>query len=258
MAEARKLNIPVIAIADTNADPDLIDYPIPANDDDAATGEAGAPPTTLASAARQDPGDKCTRDAKYRANERAEDARRGIVQCQLRLPRPLHPPLQLLAAETREPDGSHAIVAMAALGLRSEWKQLVYDVETKAEREALLALLAQIVTDPVLHRLVRVLAAETAEFQTEQDVAVLQTVLTLSPRAKRALIAAMQIPQLVDALDHAADNPTVLNDIRIAVANPQTSAIAQAVLQSTGILAWIARKALTRIVQKQAARRSRP
>jgi small subunit ribosomal protein S2 len=33
VAEARKLSIPVIAIADTNADPDLIDYPIPANDD---------------------------------------------------------------------------------------------------------------------------------------------------------------------------------------------------------------------------------
>ncbi len=33
VAEARKLGIPVIAIADTNADPDLIDHPIPANDD---------------------------------------------------------------------------------------------------------------------------------------------------------------------------------------------------------------------------------
>lgn len=31
--EARKLNIPVVAIVDTNADPTLIDYPIPANDD---------------------------------------------------------------------------------------------------------------------------------------------------------------------------------------------------------------------------------
>ncbi len=31
--EARKLNIPVIAIVDTNADPTVIDYPIPANDD---------------------------------------------------------------------------------------------------------------------------------------------------------------------------------------------------------------------------------
>ena len=31
--EAHRLGIPIIAIADTNADPDLIDYPIPGNDD---------------------------------------------------------------------------------------------------------------------------------------------------------------------------------------------------------------------------------
>lgn len=31
--EARKLNIPVVAIVDTNCDPDLIDYVIPGNDD---------------------------------------------------------------------------------------------------------------------------------------------------------------------------------------------------------------------------------
>jgi small subunit ribosomal protein S2 len=33
--EARKLNIPIVAIIDTNCDPDVIDYPIPANDDSA-------------------------------------------------------------------------------------------------------------------------------------------------------------------------------------------------------------------------------
>lgn len=33
VAEARRLNIPVVAIADTNADPTLADYAIPANDD---------------------------------------------------------------------------------------------------------------------------------------------------------------------------------------------------------------------------------
>ncbi len=33
VSEARKLGIPVIAIVDTNADPDLVDYKIPANDD---------------------------------------------------------------------------------------------------------------------------------------------------------------------------------------------------------------------------------
>ena len=33
IAEARRLNIPVVALIDTNGDPDVIDYPIPANDD---------------------------------------------------------------------------------------------------------------------------------------------------------------------------------------------------------------------------------
>ncbi len=31
--EARKLNIPVVAVVDSNCDPELIDYPIPGNDD---------------------------------------------------------------------------------------------------------------------------------------------------------------------------------------------------------------------------------
>lgn len=33
VGEARKLNIPVIAVLDTNCDPDVVDYPIPGNDD---------------------------------------------------------------------------------------------------------------------------------------------------------------------------------------------------------------------------------
>ena len=33
VAEARKLNIPIVAIVDTNCDPDEVDYVIPGNDD---------------------------------------------------------------------------------------------------------------------------------------------------------------------------------------------------------------------------------
>ena len=33
VAEANKLGIPIVAVVDTNCDPDLIDYPIPGNDD---------------------------------------------------------------------------------------------------------------------------------------------------------------------------------------------------------------------------------
>ncbi|NIA29251.1 MAG: 30S ribosomal protein S2 [Actinobacteria bacterium] len=33
LREAKRLNVPVFAMLDTNADPDLIDYPIPSNDD---------------------------------------------------------------------------------------------------------------------------------------------------------------------------------------------------------------------------------
>ena len=33
VAEANRLNVPIVGIVDTNANPDLVDYPIPANDD---------------------------------------------------------------------------------------------------------------------------------------------------------------------------------------------------------------------------------
>ncbi|RPJ73454.1 MAG: 30S ribosomal protein S2, partial [Desulfobacteraceae bacterium] len=33
VSEGRRLNIPIVAIVDTNCDPDVIDYPVPGNDD---------------------------------------------------------------------------------------------------------------------------------------------------------------------------------------------------------------------------------
>jgi small subunit ribosomal protein S2 len=48
LTEARKMKVPVIAIVDTNTDPSLVDYPIPANDDSTAAVELIT--TVLASA----------------------------------------------------------------------------------------------------------------------------------------------------------------------------------------------------------------
>jgi hypothetical protein len=171
--------------------------PTPANDDEAAKGHAAAPPKA-ASAAAHDPDDKCTRDADYRAKERAEDGRRGIAQCVLRLPRPLHPPLQALAAEAREPGGSRSVVAMAALGLRPEWKEIVYDVERQADAEALLTLIARIVTNPALCRIVRILAAGAADREVEEadDLEDLIEALLLQPTLRTLLFALVRTPQL--------------------------------------------------------------
>jgi small subunit ribosomal protein S2 len=33
VAESRRVGVPIVAMCDTNCDPDVIDYPIPANDD---------------------------------------------------------------------------------------------------------------------------------------------------------------------------------------------------------------------------------
>ena len=37
IAEAGRLGIPIIAIVDSNTDPNIVDYPIPANDDSLRT-----------------------------------------------------------------------------------------------------------------------------------------------------------------------------------------------------------------------------
>lgn len=64
--EANKLGIPVLAIADTNADPDVIDYPIPGNDDAirAVSVLTGAISDAIEQARRELPA-----DARRRADE---------------------------------------------------------------------------------------------------------------------------------------------------------------------------------------------
>lgn len=58
--EAKKLGIPIIAITDTNADPDVVDYPIPGNDDAirSVTLIAKAMADTIAVARREVPADE--------------------------------------------------------------------------------------------------------------------------------------------------------------------------------------------------------
>ncbi|HEX7119328.1 MAG TPA: 30S ribosomal protein S2 [Longimicrobiales bacterium] len=67
--EANKLGIPVIAIADTNADPDLIDYPIPGNDDAIRSVSliAGAIADTIEQARRELPPEARRRAAEAEA-----------------------------------------------------------------------------------------------------------------------------------------------------------------------------------------------
>ena len=39
VTEARKIGIPIVAVVDTNGDPDLVDFAIPGNDDAIRAGE---------------------------------------------------------------------------------------------------------------------------------------------------------------------------------------------------------------------------
>lgn len=79
IAEARKLNIPTFAIVDTNSDPNLVDYPIPANDDASSSIEyiisfvTGALQEGLAER-------KIDKDKEAEEKEAAEDAESKIAK----------------------------------------------------------------------------------------------------------------------------------------------------------------------------------
>ena len=68
VGEARKLGIPVVALLDTNCDPDVVDYPIPANDD--AIRSVGVLTKVIASAVAE--GLKARSQARKSTGEEAE------------------------------------------------------------------------------------------------------------------------------------------------------------------------------------------
>ncbi len=72
--EANRLNIPVIAIVDTNCDPDLIDYPIPGNDD--AIRAIKLISSEIAKAVKKG-NDEYSRKAAEEARKRAEEEKKA-------------------------------------------------------------------------------------------------------------------------------------------------------------------------------------
>lgn len=95
--EAHRLGVPVIAIADTNADPSLIDYPIPGNDDAIRSVSliAGQIADTIEIARREVPDEQLRRQAELGATtystetgEKTADTREFRPRPRKRRPRP--------------------------------------------------------------------------------------------------------------------------------------------------------------------------
>ncbi len=95
--EAHRLGIPLIAIADTNVDPSLIDFPIPGNDDAIRSVSliAGQIADTIAIARREVPDDRLRRQAEMEAitystetGEKSADVREARPRPRKRRPRP--------------------------------------------------------------------------------------------------------------------------------------------------------------------------
>jgi small subunit ribosomal protein S2 len=108
--EAAKLGIPIIAIADTNADPDLINYPIPGNDDAirSVTLIAKAIADTIEIARREVPEDERRRSDELEATtystETGETTEKERPQ-RRRPRRKRRPKPEVIAAHLRDGDG---------------------------------------------------------------------------------------------------------------------------------------------------------
>ncbi|EWM16405.1 LOW QUALITY PROTEIN: 30S ribosomal protein S2, partial [Kutzneria sp. 744] len=109
VGEARKLNIPVVAILDTNCDPDEVDYPIPGNDDairsatllTKVVAEAAAAGLMARSGAR-------TQGRRQAGLGRGAAGRVGSRSCwSARTPRPRPPPPRPPRPLRRRRDRSH-------------------------------------------------------------------------------------------------------------------------------------------------------
>ncbi|MBI1178103.1 30S ribosomal protein S2 [bacterium] len=87
VAEARKLKIPVVAILDTNCDPDLVDHPIPANDD--AIRSVKVILNTVTAAISKG---RAEYDAKYARSRKAEETEATVATPALTEAAPIEAP----------------------------------------------------------------------------------------------------------------------------------------------------------------------
>ena len=111
VAEARRLKIPVVAIVDTNCDPDLVDYPIAGNDDAIRSVRM-----ILATVGQTITQAQAEYEAKYARRKSAEDAAAGRTGCAAAAKQPtphprqrLHPQPTVLSPLPLSPDQGAAL-----------------------------------------------------------------------------------------------------------------------------------------------------
>ncbi len=110
--EAHRLGIPVIAIADTNVDPELIDYPIPGNDDAIRSVSliAGEIANAVAIARREVPDEQLRRQAELEATTYSTETGEKSADTTERRPRPRkrRPRPEAIAQARKTGDGDGA------------------------------------------------------------------------------------------------------------------------------------------------------
>ncbi|MBQ9546401.1 MAG: 30S ribosomal protein S2 [Bacteroidales bacterium] len=100
VAEARRLNIPTFALVDTNTNPDLIDFPIPANDD--ASKSIAAILKHMAEAIQEGQNERVL-DKDAQAEENGEEAKAEAAAEPVKRTRPRKAKTEAPKAETEAP-----------------------------------------------------------------------------------------------------------------------------------------------------------
>ena len=130
VAEASRLNIPVIAFVDVNVDPDAIDYPIPANDDAIRGIKLIADLVGITIQQAQAEYSKvAAEENRKRAAAEAEAAARAKVEAEERKARAAE------AAKVKAEKDAAAKIAKAEAAIKAKAEKAVADVE-KAAAEA--------------------------------------------------------------------------------------------------------------------------